>query len=247
MPATSNREHGALPMLWLLTLVGCAVPALLLGLVVRAVVDEFEPGLGTATATLTMLGTLVLPFSTLFFVHVLSALLGFGSFALARRARRPAGFALAGFVGGLAGTCEYALVLTAAALAVYVLAVAGVRAAGAYVGGAAAGLVPIAVYDLWAFGSVFHLSYADAIARRPGTSGHDVLGLNAPGLFGLQTPRLHVALDLLVSARGLLLWSPVVACAAARARRALPPGTTRRVDPDRRGLRALPDLQLRAT
>src|SRR5205085_10684486 len=88
------------PMLWALGLLGKALSAVVLLLLVRRVADRFEPGYGTAAAITLGLGTLILPFSSLFFSHVLSATLAFAAFAvlLAERDRAPRGWLLA--VGG---------------------------------------------------------------------------------------------------------------------------------------------------
>ena len=90
-------------VIWALHLWAIALPALLLLLLVRVVADDYAPDYGTTTALTLGLGTLVLPFSTLFFAHVLSAALAFAAFAALwaerrrpdrpwlRRARRPRG------------------------------------------------------------------------------------------------------------------------------------------------------------
>ena len=75
-------------VIWALHLWSIALPALLLLLLVRAVADDYAPDYGTTTALTLGLGTLVLPFSTLFFAHVLSAALAFAAFA-ALWAERP--------------------------------------------------------------------------------------------------------------------------------------------------------------
>ena len=55
------------PMVWVLTLFGALLPAVLLLLLVRSIGDKFEPGFGTA-ATITLgLGTIVLTFATEYF------------------------------------------------------------------------------------------------------------------------------------------------------------------------------------
>jgi hypothetical protein len=48
----------------------------------------------------------------------------------------------------------------------------------------------------------------------PGASGHDVLGANASGFFGVELPSPRVLLELLLSSKGLLVLSPVLAMAA---------------------------------
>jgi len=71
------------------------------------------------------------------------------------------------------------------------------------------GALPLFVYNLWAFGSLTHLSYANAV-KVQGVSGHAVLGSNAGGFFGVGVPSPKVMLDLLVSAKGLFVLSPVL-------------------------------------
>src|SRR5207302_10988256 len=124
-------------------------------LLVRHAGDGLAPGCGAPAAVTLGLGTLVLTFSTVLFSHVLSACLGFAAFAILFRERhgrqdgRLSPLALAGFVAGCAVTTEYALFLVAAALAVYAVYATKrpLRRALAYAGGAAAGIVPLALYN----------------------------------------------------------------------------------------------------
>lgn len=212
--ATIERETG---IVWALGLLGSVLPALLLLLLVRAIADRIEPGFGTAAAVTLGLGTLVMPFATLFFSHVLSALLAFAAFALLwlEREGRPRLklVALAGLISGLAVTIEYPLAIAAAIIGAYALARGDtVRRGLTYAGGVCAGLLPLAIYNLWAFGSITHLSYNDAVAVQ-GKTGHAALGLNDGGFFGIDLPSVGVALKLLFSSRGLLTLSPVLALA----------------------------------
>ncbi len=71
-PCSSSPDHAT----WQVSLWGATLAALALLLVVRFAADRLVPGYGTAAAVLLGLGTLVLPFSTVFFAHVLSATLG---------------------------------------------------------------------------------------------------------------------------------------------------------------------------
>jgi hypothetical protein len=84
----------------------------------------------------------------------------------------------------------------------------------AYASGVAIGVAPLLLYNLWAFGSMTHFSYADAV-KVPGYTGHDVLGLNDGGFFGIGAPSLHVAVQLLFSSKGLLTLSPVLVMSLA--------------------------------
>src|SRR5919204_5659126 len=101
LPGASSSTVGAL---WALGLVGCVLPALLILLLVRRLGDELEPGLGAAAAVAAGVGTLLLPFATLFFDHVLSAALGFSAFALLWLHRRPFAALAAGVVARFALT-----------------------------------------------------------------------------------------------------------------------------------------------
>ncbi|HEX8856107.1 MAG TPA: hypothetical protein VF752_10940, partial [Thermoleophilaceae bacterium] len=147
--------------------------------------------------------------------HVLSACLGFAAFVVLwveREGPQHLGrVALAGALAGLAITCEYPLGLVAVIVGLYALARRDrLRRAFAYGGGAVVGLLPLFGYNLWAFGQPLHSGYADAVAIQ-GASGHDVLGLNSSGFFGIGAPSLKVAADLLFSAKGLLITSPLLA------------------------------------
>jgi hypothetical protein len=87
-----------------------------------------------------------------------------------------------------------------------------VRRCVAFGAGAVAGLVPLGAYDWWVFGSPFHLSYVGAVLV-PGVSGHDVLGANSVGFFGVASPHLAAGLEVLFGSRGLLTLGPVLAFA----------------------------------
>ena len=193
-----------------MSLWGATLAALLLLLLVRWAAELLVPGYGAAAAVLLGLGTLVLPFSTLFFAHVLSATLGMASFCLLLRHRRRGGrvavpFA-AGALVGVAVVVEFPLAILAVALAVY-LGLGRGRLVP-YGIGLAAGIVPLVAFDTWAFGSPFDLSYEHAVIQ-PGGSGHDVIGANDEGLFGLTVPSLRAAAELLASDKGLLVLTPL--------------------------------------
>jgi hypothetical protein len=209
---------------WVLGLLGVLAPAVVLLLLVARCAERLAPGTGTAVAITLGAGTLVLPFSTLYFSHALSAMLSFAAFGLVWRERervgdgiRPWFLALAGLLAGLAVVCEYPLAITGAIVGVYALIPRTpglVRRALAYGGGVAVGVAPLLAYQWWAFGSPFHLAYANAVAIT-GHSGHAKLGLNDDGFFGITVPRPADALELLFSGRGLLTLAPVLVMAIA--------------------------------
>jgi hypothetical protein len=74
------------------------------------------------------------------------------------------------------------------------------------------GAAPMLAFNTWAFGNPLKLAYSDAVAF-PGRSGHDVLGLNSDGFFGITVPRFDSASDLLFAGRGLLVLTPILVMA----------------------------------
>ena len=194
-------------VVWLLGLWAIVLPALALLVLVRSVAERFAPGYGTAAAVGLGAATLVLPYSTMLYAHVPAAALALGAYVLAERRR----YFLAGLVGGLAALVEYPVALVVAVIGVWALARSGRRALPMVAGGLL-GIAPLALYNLWAFGSITHMSYDDVVAVE-GRTGHDVIGLNDEGLFGVNVPDPSAAWDLLLSGRGLLVLTPVVAVA----------------------------------
>jgi hypothetical protein len=192
-------------IVWLLGIWAAGIPAIMMMLLVRRVGDRLERGFGVAAAVTLGLGTLVLPFSTMLFSHVLSAFLGFAAFAVLFRERRadPSQrrlwpFALAGLCVGYGVTTEYPLLFVAIVLGVYAVTSGdAIRRGAAYLAGAAAGVVPLALFNLWAFGSMTHVAYAD-IPRQHA------------GFFGIRVPDPVVAAELLFSSRGVLTLAPVL-------------------------------------
>ena len=204
---------------WQVGLFGATLPALLLLLLVRSTANGFVPGYGTAAAVFLGAGSLVGVFATMFFAHALSACLGFATFAiLARERSRPSDtrlLALAGLAAGLAVVVEFPLAIVAVACAAYAGArPAPTRRIAAYALGFGVGVAPLLAFNAWAFGSPFTLSYSNAVLD-PGASGHDVVGANASGFFGVGAPSLRVGVELLLSGTGLLVITPLWAFACA--------------------------------
>jgi hypothetical protein len=187
-------------ILWALHLWASALPAVVLLLLVRWVGDRFEPGLGIAAAVVLGGATLVLPFSTLFFSHVLAAMLAFAAFAVLLRERHGpprAGLTFAGgLLVGLGISVEYPLGLAALALLAYVLTrPERLRRGLAFVAGTTIGALPALVFNQWAFGSPFRFPYEGW------TAGQGAKPL--PGIFGLTLPDVHTLLALLLAPAGL--------------------------------------------
>ena len=191
---------------------GAVLPAFLLMLLVWRVAERFEPGYGAAAAIALGLGTMVLPFSTLLFSHVFSAMLGFAAFAVLMRERdgppRPLLLAAAGLLLGYAITSEYPLAFVAVVLGLYALsrpdslrAVAIAQRAGALLIGAFVGIIPLLLYNRAAFGSWTHLAYSNIPQQHR-------------GFFGISAPSPRVLVTLLLDSRGLLVISPVLVMGA---------------------------------
>lgn len=191
---------------WEVALWGAALPFFVLLLLVRTAAERLVPGYGTVAAVTLGAGSLVGVFATLFFDHELSALLGFAAFAVLFADRRR--FALwAGLLAGLAIFVEFPLALIAVVLFFYA------RDRLRYAAGVALGMFPLLAYNTWAGGGPWSLAYSHAVLE-PGRSGHDVLGANSRGFFGVGAPSVRALVDLLLTSKGLLVLTPVWALAA---------------------------------
>ncbi len=249
--------------LWQVNLV--VLGALLaLMLLVRLAVEHVVPGFGTLTAVVLVVSTMLLPFATSYFSHVVSTMLGFAAFVTLLHARgRPSWLfpAAAGVLAGLAVFTEAPLAIVAVILGLYA-AVDRPRLARAlsYGAGLLVGLLPLGVYNWWSVETPFSTVYSSAVERL-GVSGHDVIGANDDGFFGLTAPDPLVVPRLLFSERGLITLTPVArrrdshapgSCASRSSPRGIPrrrnrhrlPGLQRRVLPPVRGIdprSSLPD------
>ncbi len=209
-----TRTHVAPPnhpgdeMIYLVGLWANVLPGLLLLLLVWQVSERFEPGYGVSSAIALGLGTMVLPLSTLLFSHVFTAFLGFAAFAVMLRERdgppSPLLLAVAGLAMGYAVSSEYPLFFVALVLGLFLLSRRDaltplwvVRRAGAYIAGGLVGIVPLLLYNHYAFNSWTHLAYSDVPRQQK-------------GFFGIGAPSLKVLATLLLDSRGLLTISPVL-------------------------------------
>jgi hypothetical protein len=206
------------PTVWALTLLAAVIPAILLLLAVRWAADRFVPGYGTAAAITLGLATVVMTFAAEFFSHVISAGFAFAAFCLLMKERdKEPSLGLvagAGLLAGLAVTFEFQTGLVGVVLFGYALSRKAdwLRRGAAYGAGAVAGALPMLAFNYWAFGDPLKLAYGYAVAF-PGASGHDVLGLNSHGFFGITAPRFDSAVSLLLAGRGLLVLTPIIVMA----------------------------------
>lgn len=211
VPQISDARDRAV---WALNFWAGVLPAILIFLLVRAVGDRVAPGTGLMSAIALGLGTMVLPFATMYFSHIPAAAAAFAAFALLVRERdgrsRPWVLFAAGLLAGLAVVFEYPTALIGVVLGSYVLTVAPRLVRGAaYAAGALVGALPLFAYHWLVYGSPLHSPYDDVVAV-PGSSGHDVVGANGEGFVGVTTPRFSDVINLLIGDdRGLLILSPL--------------------------------------
>jgi hypothetical protein len=185
-------------LIWGLHLWSIVIPAAILLLLARQAADRVVPGFGTISALSLGAATLILPFSTVFFVHVLSAALGFAAFRFLVHEREARSLWLifaGGLASGLAFSVEYSLGLVALALGFLVLTARDrIRRATAYTLGVVAGATPALMFNVWAFGTPFHFSYEGW--HHPGSKP-------LPGFLGLNEPNLKNVLEILFSPGGI--------------------------------------------
>jgi hypothetical protein len=174
-------------------------------------VEWIEQGLGTAVAAILGLATLVLPFSTLLFAHVPAAAFAFLAFCLLFRGDpsylRVAG---AGAAAGLAVAIDLPLALPAVLIGLYAAARSPrLQRLAVYGAGGLVGLLPLFAFDTWAFGNPLRLAYT-------GTPGQGAAGgWQSTGFFGQGLPNVRILVELLLSQRGLIVITPVVAAGIA--------------------------------
>jgi hypothetical protein len=201
-------DHPGDEMIYLIGLWANVLPGLLLLALVWRVAERFEPGYGVATAVVLGLGTMVLPLSTLLFSHVFTTFLSFAAFYLMLRERDGSPSALllslAGLAMGYAFSSEYPTFFAAVVLGLFLLSrkdsltPRGVlRRGGAYVLGGLVGIIPLLLYNHYAFHSWTHLAYSNVQRQQK-------------GFFGIEAPSLRVLVTLLLDSRGLLTISPVL-------------------------------------
>jgi hypothetical protein len=183
---------------WALHLWSVVLPALVLLLLVRGRADRVERGFGTVAAVTLGASSLVLPFSTVFFSHVLSATLGFAAFVLLMRERETQSSWLVfggGLTAGLAFDVDYSLGLVAIALGVVVLAGnSRIRRVTAYAFAVFVGVLPLLVFNVWAFRTPFHIAYEGW--HQPGA--HPL-----SGFFGISAPSLDSLLRIVFYPGGI--------------------------------------------
>ena len=164
------------------------------------VAERFEPGFGVASAVILGLGTMVLPLSTLLFSHVFTAFLGFAAFALMLRERDgPPRRCCWGWPGSRWATRSRPSTRCSSSRSCSgctcsrgrdALTPAADRAARRRLRRSAAlvGIVPLLLYNHYAFHSWTHLAYSDIPQQQKG-----FFGISAPSLTVLGDAAVRLA------------------------------------------------------
>lgn len=198
-PATAARWY-ADPGLWIVSLWSAALPAAVLAVLMRRLALRAAPRGATVAALALAFGTMLLPFATVLFSHVLAGALGLGAYLLVSRPRPGRGaLAAAGLVAGLAVTVEYTMAFVALLVAAVALARHG-RRVGWLVAAAVPAGAALAAYHWVAFGG-------------PLTTGYRFSGFaeqHSRGIVGVRPPEPALLAEVLLGERGLFVLTPVV-------------------------------------
>lgn len=189
--------------LWWTSLWSAAIPAAALAVMMRrfALRVTRDPRGATIAAAGMALSSLLLPFATVLFSHVLAAALGFACYLAAREPDAPPfRLAAAGLLGGLAVVTEYTtgIIVVAVGLLVLVRHKVGVLA---YVAGGLPVAAVLAIYNAVAWGDPLEFSYDNSGSF---AQFHD------QGVFGIRVPDPGLTLQVLAGERGLFTLTPVV-------------------------------------
>lgn len=197
--------------LWWMTFVSSALPAAALVVMMyrRARIVAGNETMALAVVAAGFLGTLLLPFSTLLFGHVLAAALLYGAYLLVVGSGSWKRLAMAGLLTGVAVTVEYTAVLGLLVLMAFT-SIQHRRRIVAFIVGGLPAAVALALYNNVAFGDPWTLSYQ--------FSAFGEVAETARGVTSMFTRMgLSNTVGLFVDGRGLLVATPVVIIALAGA------------------------------
>lgn len=201
-PAETERFFGNLT-LWWTSLWSSAIPLAALAVMMRRFALRIvgDQRAATAAAAGVALTTMLLPFGTVLFSHVLAAALCFGAYLAGRDPDAPpARLAAAGLLGGLAVVTEYTAGIVVVVLGVLILRRHGARVL-AYVAGGLPAAAVLLVYNAVAWGSPTEFSY---------TNSGSFDEFHAQGLFGIRVPDPGLTAQVLFGERGLLTLTPIL-------------------------------------
>jgi len=202
-PARVFRPEGNLGP-WMVSIWSCALPAAALAVMIRRTAARFDGTSALGVALAVTFGTLVLPFSSVLFGHVLAATLAFAGWRLLLAEAPERGrLAMAGALLGAAVLVEYTLILAAVACTVHAIW-RWRRAAAPFLLGAMPPAVLLALYQWAAFGDPFAFSYSSS------TFGSEAAATGA----AVEIPLATNAFRVLLGERGLFITTPVVLAGA---------------------------------
>jgi hypothetical protein len=197
-PADWHAEGDA--SLWLVRILTAGVLFLVAVAVVMRLADAVVEGTGTVVGAVYGVATLAAPLAPTFFEHDAGAAFTISSFALLWLHRRRWAIAAAGLLAGTAVCFDYSSGLIVVALLGYCL-YRHRRGILWFLLGVLPPAVALGVYDWFAFGSPFRLSYRYVNNEYTEQQRH--------GFFGIGSPSAHSLWQMLLGPRGLLVWSPV--------------------------------------
>ncbi len=184
--------------LWAVSLVSAALPAIALAVLMRRLALRCCPERATEAALALSLGTMLLPFATQLFSHVLSALCGLGAYLLATRERAtPWTLAASGAVAGLAVTVEYTMAVLVIVVGVVVALRHRVGALWYVLGGVPMALL-LGLYHQAAFGGPFEVGYR-----------YSQFAEHQSGVVGVRPPDPGTTFTVLFGERGLFILTPI--------------------------------------
>lgn len=187
---------------WLSVLWSSVLPAALIAGGATYLLGRRHRVLAPAVGAVTVAGTLLLPFGSVLFGHVLAAALIAAAAVLALWPADPEArtgrIAASGALAGAAVVTEYAVLWLAAGLTLWVLWRHRLRA-WAFVAGALPLALGLMAYLWAAFGSPFTPSYRYAN-----------LGDHTGNLGGIRPPNVDTLREVVLGSRGLLVLTPIV-------------------------------------
>ena len=208
--------------LWATTFVSAMLPAALLAVAMRRLAARVAPRRATHAALGLSVGTMLLPFGTVLFGHLLAALLGVVAYLVltAEPHARPWRLAAAGALAGAAVTVEYTTGIIAVAVTVTALALWRWQALWVVVGGAMPAIL-LATYHTLAFGSPVQTGYHHNVFAK--VTGQDEPTDSFLGVLPIEVlPDPGMLLAVLAGERGLLVLTPIVAIGVVGLARLVP-------------------------
>jgi hypothetical protein len=188
--------------LWWVTLWSAAIPgAVVVLMMYRRALREDEDRALVASMSV-FFGTLLFPFSTVLFGHVLAAMLLYLSYMLLIHRPRTLVMVGAGLAAGLAVAVEYTAIIGVVILGVFCVARHGKRAL-AWVSGGLPVAVALGVYNLVAFGDPLVLSYQFSAFEQ-------VTETSRPLFDMFSAASVENLVRLVFDGRGLLFAMPIV-------------------------------------